>query len=179
MISTIEIPAGLKVSAQTFINPTTNSVNEKPVALHGELSSWQLKHEETVVSLAQLLTQSRVVSNLNYKLEAPRAFGEKKYQVILNFSLAEKYAGHFILLKGLFEFHNSKAVNVTADKAARTFSVDVVENTAADVVSHVETILNLLIKEINFKTILRGIIRLEERIKREQALAYETLRASV
>jgi len=178
MISTIEIPAGLKVSAQTIISTTKNSANEKPAAPYSELSAWQLKHEEAVVSLAQLLSQSRVISNLNYKLEAPRAFGEKQYQVVLNFALAEKYASHFVLLKGLFEFHNIKALKVTADKAARTFSLEVAEN-APEVVSHVETILNLLIKEINFKTILRGIIRLEERIKREQALAYGALKASV
>jgi hypothetical protein len=178
MISTIEIPAGAKVSAQAIINATNKSSNEKPAAPYSELSDWHLKHEEAVVSLAQLLSQSRVISNVNYKLEAPRAYGEKQYQVFLNFALAEKYASHFILLKGLFEFHNIKAVKVTTDKAARTFSLEVAENTA-DVVDHVATVLNLLVKEVNFKTILRGIIRLEERIKREQALAYETLRASV
>lgn len=178
MISAFEIPAGLMVSAQTIINTTKNSENEKPVASYSELSSWQLKHEEAVVSLAQLLSQSHLISNLNYKLESPRVFGEKQYQVALNFALAEKYTSYFILLKGLFEFHNIKAVKIIADKAARTFSLEVAENTP-EVVNHVERILSLLIKEINFKTILRGIIRLEERIKREQALAYGALKASV
>jgi hypothetical protein len=99
--------------------------------------------------------------------------------VTLNFSLADKYANQFILLRGLFEFNNIKDVTVTADRTTRTFKVVFNINQPTSIIEYFETIFNSLVKEINFKNILRGIIRLEERIKREQALAYETLRAAV
>jgi hypothetical protein len=158
---------------------TRSKVQTGDNSIVGYLKPLQVRHEETVIALTQWLTQSKIVGKLGYNLNAARALNNHQHEVTLNFSLADKYANQFILLRGLFEFNNIKDVTVTADRTTRTFKVVFNINQPTSIIEYFETIFNSLVKEINFKNILRGIIRLEERIKREQALAYETLRAAV
>jgi hypothetical protein len=182
MISVINIPAGRKAIVQNFSDKVSTSVSSAASVdntIVKSLKPLHVKNEEAVVNLVQYLGQSNIITKLNYNLAASRAFNDNQHQVTLNFVLAEKYASHFVLLRGLFEFNNIKAASVAADRTNRSFSVVLNENATSSIIDYFEIIFNSLIKEINFKTILRGIIKLEERIKREQTLAYETLRAAV
>jgi hypothetical protein len=184
MVSTINsLVTGRNIDLLTIINKSVNN-NTDVVLAKNETTSDVLKplnigHETAVVSLAQWLSKSKFVSKLSYNLNASRAFNSNKHDVIFNFALAEKYANHFVLLRGLFDFHNIPSVSVYADRTNKSFRVELRGDDAVLIVEYFNFIFTSLAKEINFKQILKGIIKLEQRIKRERDLAYGSLRAAV
>jgi hypothetical protein len=138
-----------------------------------------INHEKAVINLAQWLSKSKVVTKLNYKLNASRVLDSSQYDVIFNFVLADKYANQFVLLRGLFEFHNISSVSVYADRASRSFRIELKGDDTTEIKKYFNLIFTSFLKEINFKKILKGIIKLEQRIKREQDLAYSSLKSAV
>ena len=184
MVSTINYPTtGFNIDLLKIINPSTTelkTLTASPSKQGGDgLKSLVIKHEKSVIGLAQWLGKSNLVSKLNYQLNSTRAFDNNQHEVIFNFSLSERFSNHFILLKGLFAFHNIPSVSIHADRASRTFKVEIRADQAQDIIDYFNLIINSLVKEINFKRILKGVIKLEQRIKRERDLAYGSLKAAV
>ena len=132
-----------------------------------------IKNEESVIKAAQWLNQSALVSKLNYHIVTAK--DNQLNNVILKFQLADDVASNFILLKGLFDFGNASAFTVLADRSNQTFELEIKLNDATRVVNVLETIFSWLVKEINFKSKLKEVIRWEQRIREEQALTYKNL----
>jgi hypothetical protein len=186
MVSTINRLATVhNIDLLNIINNSTVESSRKetlttPKGKSGDvLTPLNISNEKTVINLAQWLGKSKVITKLNYKLNVSRAFDNNQHDVIFNFVLAEKYANQFVLLRGLFEFHNIPLVSVYADRASQSFRVEIKGDNTERIVDYFNLIFTSLVKEINFKRILKGIIKLEQRIKREQDLAYGSLRAAV
>jgi hypothetical protein len=185
MVSTINSPAYAlnSNSSLNFNNDTAIGNHQSEVLLSNQASELlkplHIHFEEGVVSLAQWLGQSNLVSKLNYKINSARSFDNDRHNVALNFVLSDAFAANFVLLRGLFDFHSTPEVSVFADRTNKSFRVVVNSDDATRIISHFELIFNSLLNEINFKKILKGIIELEQRIKREQDLAYASLRLAV
>lgn len=96
----------------------------------------------------------------------------------ITFTLSNKFAGHFVLLRGLLEFSRPRTIKISANASDKTFHVELSENEADYFVSYVETILKSLLKEIKFKESLRALINFEQKVKREQVLLYANLKLS-
>lgn len=134
-----------------------------------------IKNEDAVIKAAQWLNQSVLVSKLNYHISPAKE--NQQNNVVLKFQLTDDLTSNFILLKGLFEFGNASAFAISADKATQTFELEIKSTNAEHVVNVLETIFNWLVKEINFKSKLKEVIRWEQRIREEQNLAYSGLKS--
>lgn len=96
----------------------------------------------------------------------------------LTFTLTKKYAGHFVLLRGLLEFSRPRTIKINSNTSDKSFRVEFSEKEADHIVSYIEAMLNSLLKEIKFKDSLRTLINFEQKVKREQALLYANLKLS-
>lgn len=96
----------------------------------------------------------------------------------ITFKLSDKFANHFVLLRGLLEFSRPKTIEITTNATDKTFHVELSETQADHFVTHLDTILGWLIKEIKFKESLRALITFEKKVKREQAILYANMRRS-
>ncbi len=76
----------------------------------------------------------------------------------LTFTLTNKYAGQFVLLRGLFEFSRPRNININSNTSDKSFRIEFSEKEADHIVSYIETMLNSLLKEIKFKESLRALI---------------------
>ena len=96
----------------------------------------------------------------------------------ITFALSNKFADHFVLLRGLLEFGRPRTIKIIPSARDRNFYVEFSGNDAGHFVTHLEAILNSLVKEIKFKESLRALITFEEKVKREQAVLYANLKLS-
>lgn len=96
----------------------------------------------------------------------------------LTFTLTNKYAGYFVLLRGLLEFSRPRTIRINHSTGDKSFRIEFSEKEADHIVSYIETMLNSLLKEIKFKESLRALINFEQKVKREQALLYTNLKLS-
>ena len=108
--------------------------------------------------------------------EADAIFLVDRYN--LTFTLSNKFAEHFVLLRGLLEFSRPKTIRIVSSPIDKSFHVEFSENEADHLVTHMETILTWLVKEIKFKESLSALINFEEKMKREQARLYANLKLS-
>jgi hypothetical protein len=97
----------------------------------------------------------------------------------ISFSLTDKLASHFVLLRGLLEFSRPKTMKVTADSTDKTFYTEFTESQVDDVVTYIETIAGWLVKEIRFKEALRSLIIFEKSVKRTYAELYAEMQGSI
>jgi hypothetical protein len=97
----------------------------------------------------------------------------------VSFTLADKLASHFVLLRGLLEFSRPNTIKIIATPTDKTFYTEFTESQADDVVTYIETIAEWLVKEIKFKKALRALIIFEKRVKREHAILYAKMQGSI
>ena len=100
-------------------------------------------------------------------------------QVIVKFRLASAYRDNFILLRGLLEFSRPKGINVSSNNSEKTFEVHVGKNEARAMTVYLNKILDLFLKELNFKRSLKAVLSFEQDVRAEQSRLYKELRASV
>ncbi|HEY8933585.1 MAG TPA: hypothetical protein VIM65_00120 [Cyclobacteriaceae bacterium] len=160
----------------TIANSTSLTVSSKITKSETDLlKPLPIKNEAVVIKAAQWLNQSALISKLNYHISPAKE--NKQNNVVLKFQLADDLAANFILLKGLFEFGNASAFAISADRTTQTFELEIKSTDSEHVINVLETIFNWLVKEINFKSKLKEVIRWEQRIREEQNLAYSGLKS--
>lgn len=96
----------------------------------------------------------------------------------ITFSLKDKFATHFVLLRGLLEFSRPKTIKIMPNTISKNFYIELSENQVEHFVTYLETIVAWLMKEIKFKEALRALITFEKEVKHKQATLYANLRAS-
>lgn len=99
--------------------------------------------------------------------------------VIVRFALSDNYRNHFVLLRGLLEFSRPKNISVSANNSEKSFELYIVKDQTTTVISYVDTILQLLMKEIAFKKSLQAVLKFERSIRIEQSKLYQALRTSI
>lgn len=118
------------------------------------------------------LTKNKIISVSSVNFMHP-----DRYEV--GFTLTNKFASHFVLLRGLLEFSRPKTIKVTANRADQSFYTEFSESQADDVVSYIETITGWFVKETKFKEAVRALIIFEQKVKREHAMLYAKMKDSV
>jgi hypothetical protein len=93
----------------------------------------------------------------------------------LKISAKELSPTSFVLLKGLLEFHRSKDIAFTFDKAEKTIEADLHAKEYEQVKSFLKLISNVFYKELKFRNELKNVLAFEARYKAERALAYASL----
>jgi hypothetical protein len=94
----------------------------------------------------------------------------------ITFTLSNKFAEHFVLLRGLLEFSRPKTIRIISNRTDNTFHVLLSEEDDDHFVAHLEKILSWLVREINFKKSLKAMVNFEKKVKREQEILYANLR---
>jgi hypothetical protein len=106
--------------------------------------------------------------------KADAIFLVNRYEI--TFSLSNKFAEHFVLLRGLIEFSKPKTIRITASRTDNTFHLSFSEGEADHFVAHLEKILDWLVREIRFKKSLKALVTFEKKVKREQEILYANLK---
>ena len=100
-------------------------------------------------------------------------------RVTIKFRMSDAYSEHFALFRGLLAFNHVKEISIASNTSERTFETNVDNDQATTVTAHLDTITDLLNKELNFKKSLRTLLKFEEAMKRQQSKLYQALKASV
>jgi hypothetical protein len=127
-----------------------------------------LRHLQTRLNNTEVLMVAAVSV-----IPAAALFVSNKYRVTLKLSPA--FSKHFVLLRGLFEFSQPKAVVMSSFPKDQIFEVEILETQIDHVLSYIETIVTWLRREIKFKDALTAIVRFEKRVKEEQAKLYSII----
>jgi hypothetical protein len=102
-----------------------------------------------------------------------------KDRAIIKFKLSDSYRDQFALLRGLLAFHTVKEISVVSNASERTFEVGVNKDQIKTATTHLDTIINLLNKELSFKKSLKALLKFEEATKEKQSKLYQALRDSL
>lgn len=93
----------------------------------------------------------------------------------LTFTVADEYAGEFVLIRGLIEFHRSKELSFTYDRQAHSLVAVVKQTQLETLYQFLDLIYDLLKKERRFRKALRSVIEIEASHRRELQRAYAEL----
>ena len=100
---------------------------------------------------------------------------EYKDKVSLTFQVPQQFAAHFILIKGLIDFHRPAAIQFTFDREHKTIEVKTAIQ-YLDLLESFFTRLNeWLTSELQFKKALKSIIQFEEQYKSQRSALYGSL----
>ena len=99
-----------------------------------------------------------------------------KKRVRLSFSLSEEFKKHFVMIRGLIEFHRSKSFSFHYDGKQKAFETDVDETQLKHLQSFFNKVSSWLKEEIRFKKALKIVLEFEHRYKIEKASVYTLLR---
>lgn len=113
--------------------------------------------------------QSLVVEDRFY--HQPAAFYYKD-RVRFCFTTTPEFVAHFILIKGLIEFHRSRHLRFMFDHDKKQIRADLAVTHVAALHQLLEVVYNEVLQEIRFKAALKKAILFEERYKQECAEVY-------
>jgi hypothetical protein len=103
------------------------------------------------------------LSNDTFYPQSPAFYYNERLR--LGFIVNEKYAAHFILIKGLIEFHRSGNFKFAYNIKEKSFEVDILSSELEKLNSFLEKIRQWLNQEIKFKAALKNVIAFENRYK--------------
>ena len=135
-------------------------------------------NEHALLTLTAFFEESKILKRLFYTF-IPAGNLYLNDRVVLKFSLADEYAGHFILLRGLLGFGKPPHVLVVTEPTDKTFTLEVTSAYAESVITYFQKIFTWLAKEIKFKAALKEVIRLQQEARKIQQEAFEGLYASI
>lgn len=101
-----------------------------------------------------------------------------KKRVRLSISLSDEFKKHFVMMRGLIEFHRSKSLSFYYDVKQKTFEADIDVNQLNHLQSFFNKVSLWLKEEIRFKEALKIVLEFEHRYKIESASAYALLKNS-
>ena len=99
-----------------------------------------------------------------------------KSKVRLSLSLSEEFKRHFVMIKGLIEFHRSKNFSFEYNVAQKRIEADIEVSELHNLQIFFESVLRWLNEELKFKETLKVILEFEHRYRLEQAEIYSLLR---
>ncbi|MEO5980623.1 MAG: hypothetical protein ABIS36_11285 [Chryseolinea sp.] len=96
-------------------------------------------------------------------------------RIKISFTLNESYAAHYVLVKGLLEFHRSKDYKITYKSEEKTFDLSVGSNLLDGAHQFLENVTVWVDHELDFKLKLKKIIEFESDYKRQAAEVYRSI----
>ena len=110
-----------------------------------------------------------LIENSYFKPLSIFKYGDR---IKVSFGLRQPYAAHYVLTRGLIEFHRSKDYVFDYNRSDRTFHVSVSVNEVDKLHQFLNNIAVWLGEEIYFKSALKQIIAFEENYKLKMAEVY-------
>ena len=99
-----------------------------------------------------------------------------KKRIHLQFSISEKYRAHYVMIKGLIEFHRSKDFSFNYNASHRAFEIDVDVNQLEELSLFLSKVLVWLQRETRFRLALKIALEFENRYRLERDSVYELLK---
>jgi hypothetical protein len=130
--------------------------------------------EEPPRSLTSWLMASEVITGLSIP-SIPSGESFLREDVVIRFSMNEKYRREFGLLKGLFSLGKYPGINVQADSSEKFFTVSLLKEREENSIEYFQQIFQWLVKEVKFKKVIREVVRFEQKIRQEQAMLLRLL----
>ncbi len=90
----------------------------------------------------------------------------------ISFRVRPQYAGHFILIKGLLEFHRSGNFAFSYRRSDASFDATINTNHAEDLSAFLKTLSGWLDQEIRYKSVLKTVLEFERSYKSRMAEVY-------
>lgn len=91
------------------------------------------------------------------------------------FSLSEKFAEYFPLLRGVFASAKSSAFSLQTNNSLKSFSLKFDTAIEAEAKEYLSRVLHIISAESRFKRVLRKIITNQEKFEREEKLLFTEL----
>jgi hypothetical protein len=135
----------------------------------------QIANEEIRIiaeGLSQVLdneSSSPVIENILFNKVTSLYY---KKRVRLSFSLSDDFKKHFVMIRGLIEFHRSKSFSFHYDIKQKAFEADIDVAQLNHLQSFFNRISSWLKEEIRFKEALKIVLEFEHRYKIERASVY-------
>lgn len=98
-----------------------------------------------------------------------------KTRVRLSLSLSEEFKKHFVLVKGLIEFHRSKHFSFEYQPSYKIIEIDIEIEQLEELQQFFGNVLTWTNQEISFKRALKLVLDFENRYKIAKAEAYAAL----
>jgi hypothetical protein len=98
-----------------------------------------------------------------------------KTRVRLSFSLSEEFKKHFVLVKGLIEFHRSTSFAFEYSPVYKIIETDIEVSGLGALQQFLDNVLTWTNQEISFKRALKLVLDFENRYKIAKAEAYAQL----
>lgn len=98
-----------------------------------------------------------------------------KDSLVLKFSLSEKYAAYFPLLRGLFGFGKFSGLTISTDKESKTFQIVLASGFTKNAARYFEELFLELVREIKFKLALRDVLYVQYEAERIQTVKRQNL----
>ena len=98
-----------------------------------------------------------------------------KTRVRLSFTLSEEFKKHFVLVKGLIEFHRSALFSFEYQQAYKIIETDIEVSQLDELQQFLDIILKWTNQEISFKRALKLVLEFENRYKIAKAEVYTQL----
>lgn len=102
-----------------------------------------------------------------------------KERVHLKFQVKTVYAPHFILVKGLLEFHRPKDFRFVFNVDEKSFEIDIKVSQLGFLEVFLDKIYTWLNRELAFKSVLKQVVAFEKRYKTESEKLYNAQKAIV
>lgn len=125
----------------------------------------------TIVDAGPLLKESSLYS------QSPLFF--YKERVHLKFHVKTTYTPHFILLKGLLEFHRPKDFRFVFNVGEKSFETDIKISQLGFLEDFLDKVHTWINRELAFKSLLKQVVAFEKRYKTESEKWYHTQKAIV
>lgn len=87
-----------------------------------------------------------------------------KDSLILKFSLTEKYAGYFPLLRGLFGFGKLTGLTISSSNENKTFQVVISSGREENVIDYFGALFSELARELKFKRALKDLLHIQKEV---------------
>ncbi len=137
-----------------------------------------LEDKNSFSDVIKFFKAEKRVGNLTHEI-LPAGNLYYKDSLVLKFSLADKYAGYFPLLRGLFGFGKLRGVSVSPNAQNRTFQIVISSGLIENATFYFEQLFLELTREIKFKEALKDLLNTQREADRTQNLNHQNLYASI
>lgn len=148
---------------------------QKPAALELSRGVESFVTEEKPFSdILHFFDRSDVVNTIVHDVR-PAGNLYYKESLILKFSLTDKFAEQFSLLRGLLGFGKWDGLSILSDTGSKTFQLVVSAGQTENAIHYFERLFLDITKEIRFKTALKSVLKAQQEATRILKISQDNL----
>jgi hypothetical protein len=157
----------------------SSTQEKKPLAINlsGNNSAVIAEEENPFSRVLQFFGNTEIVGNVIHDV-VPAGNLYYKDSLILKFSLSDKYARYFPLLRGFFGFGKLTGLTVLSNIEDKTFQIVLYSVQSENVLRYIEHLFLELKREINFKVALKDVLVAQQEATRIQKISFRNFEKS-